>query len=268
MNKNIKRYLNILSTIKVDTAVKSNIFTINSLIYSNYSNIKIQESELRKIITWGINKGYLDIIGNNKEGEPLLKFSDKEPNLNECDKVMISVTPPPGSFFGIEKVISENRFITTTEAFKSIIDSGNKIIRISSPFLQKNVSYENNFFDIEHILLSALSRGCTFKILSREVQNKRAYDLTWLITLVKENGFSNQLEIYDYHKEDNNGIIEYSTHAKLIISDFYKAYIGSGELRFNSLNKNFEVGILLEGPSVYGLIEIFDLITDYSKRVY
>lgn len=266
MNENIRKYINILSNLKNNALKKSNTFTINSIIYSNDSNIKIQEFELRTIIKWGINEGYLNVI--NSSGDPILKFSNKELELKQNDKVVVSVTPPPGSFFGIEKVILDNEFITTSCAFEKVINSGNKIIRISSPFLQKNIAKDNNSFNIERILLSAFSRGCTFKILSREALNKRVNDLTWLIKLAKENGFSKRLEIYDYHREDDRGIIEYSNHSKLIIADYSSAYIGSGELRYNSLYKNFEVGVLLEGPSIYGLIELFDLMVNYAKKVY
>ena len=59
-----------------------------------------------------------------------------------------------------------------------------------------------------------------------------------------------------------------SNHAKLVISDDSSAYVGSAELRLNSLYKNFEVGVVIRGTNVVGLTELFDAMTRVSKRVF
>jgi phosphatidylserine/phosphatidylglycerophosphate/cardiolipin synthase-like enzyme len=57
-----------------------------------------------------------------------------------------------------------------------------------------------------------------------------------------------------------DGTIISSTHAKLIIADYDLAYIGSAELRRNSLVTNFEIGCLIRGSQVFGICEVFDFI--------
>jgi hypothetical protein len=43
------------------------------------------------------------------------------------------------------------------------------------------------------------------------------------------------------------------------------AYVGSAELRRNSLIANFEVGCLVKGPQVFGICEVFDLMFSKGK---
>jgi len=49
----------------------------------------------------------------------------------------------------------------------------------------------------------------------------------------------------------------------LLIADSSSAYIGSAELRKNSIISNFEIGCYVRGPEVAGLCEVFDLM--FSK---
>ena len=88
------------------------------------------------------------------------------------------------------------------------------------------------------------------------------------MTLSRNNGFSNKLEIFDYYIPNKEGLLASSVHAKLIIADEKIAYVGSAELRLNSLDKNFEVGIMLENMNVQGLVDLFDAMTNLSKKVY
>ena len=243
-------------------------FTIQTLLYEKSLLDNVSESNIREFVNWGIRNGI--IISKNIDGvrEPTL-FLSKNSIFHKSDEhVTISVSAPTLSDYSIGKVIERNGFLTTESAFTKLILSARNIIRISSPFLQRNVASEKGIPNLEKIILLAYQHGCKFVILSREVYTKRKSDLTWLINLSKENGFAEKLEIFDYHKSKSSNTVESSTHAKLIISDDKEAYIGSAELRMNSIYKNFEVGVLLEGPAITGLIELFDSMTTIAKRVY
>jgi len=104
--------------------------------------------------------------------------------------------------------------------------------------------------------------------LTREFfyRKDRQLDFKWLLNL-KEKNDSFKLKIADYHILDDVNRIKSSTHAKLVISDYNSAYIGSGEFRKNSLLANFEVGCLVEGPQVFGICEVFDLMFKNSRRI-
>ena len=243
-------------------------FTIQTLLEEKSFLDSMSETEIREAVNWAINKGILSTEKSDKFGDTsLYLFNDLGWNYqNEC--VKISVSAPRLSNYSIGKVVERNGFITTNSAFIQILSSAKQVIRISSPFLQKNVANENSLPEIEEIILMAYKRGCRLVILSREVNTKRAKDLTWLVDLSRKNGFADKLEIYDYHKSKIGGEVDSSTHAKLIIADNEMAYIGSAELRLNSIYKNFEVGVLLGGTTIIGLVELFDFMTQIAKRVY
>lgn len=243
-------------------------FTIQTLLYEKSLLDNVSESDIREAVNWAIDKEIITSVKRDKLGDVTLYFSTDSKWQMQSENIVLAVSTPRLSSNSIGRVMERNGFITTDSAFKRIISSAERMIRISSPFLQKNVANEAGIPDLEKIILMAYQRGCKFVILSREVYSKRAPDLGWLIELTRKNGFSEKLEIFDYHKSKNGSTVDSSTHAKLIISDEEMAYIGSAELRLNSLYKNFEVGVLLKGPKITGLVELFDSMTNLANRVY
>ena len=53
----------------------------------------------------------------------------------------------------------------------------------------------------------------------------------------------------------------------MIVCDYEYAYVGSGELRRNSFDKNFEIGVILEGGKAYQLGKIFDKLFSVSAEI-
>ena len=78
--------------------------------------------------------------------------------------------------------------------------------------------------------------------------------------LVKNEKKFHNLKILRYHLSGERGTVFSSTHAKMLIADNSLAYIGSAEVRKNSILANFEVGCLISDESVFGLCEVFDLM--------
>lgn len=268
MSENEVYYKFILNKISKSTSDKLSRFTVQDLLYENSLLEDVSELDIRKTINWAISKGIITIVNKDKFGDDIYIFSNNDWYIQE-DSVQISVTAPKSAHFSIEKVIDQNGFIPTDIAFKQVISYAKHTIRICSPFLQKNVANENSMPDLEDIILSAYKRGCKLLILSREVIRKRATDLNWIIDFSRKNGFADRLEIYDYyHMSKKDDMIDSSIHAKLIIADDDMAYIGSAELRLNSIYKNFEVGIVLTNPSIIGLVELFDSMTSIAEKVY
>ncbi|MHB1708608.1 MAG: phospholipase D family protein [Thermoplasmataceae archaeon] len=268
MIENEVHYNIIIDTIRREFGKREEGFTIQTLLYEKSLLDNVSEPDIREAVNWAINKEIITIRKSDKLGEVTLFFSNDSKWQMQSENIVLTVSTPRLSSNSIRRVVERNGFITTDSAFKQIISSAKSTIRISSPFLQKNVASEVSIPDLEEIILMAYQRGCRFVILSREVYSKRASDLTWMIELSRKNGFSEKLEIFDYHKSKNGDTVDSSTHAKLIIADEEMAYIGSAELRLNSLYKNFEVGVLLKGPRIIGLVELFDSMTTLAKRVY
>ncbi len=268
MSENELRHCLIVNKIKHATRENEKGFTIQTLLYNENLLNGIRESEIREAVNWAIRKGIINIETKERFGDTVFIFSNSVALSSFDDSINISVTAPRSSNYSLGEIIDRNGFITTVSTFKQIISSAKQAIRISSPFLQRNVTNVNSLPELDEILLSAFRRGCRIVILSREARTRRGSDLAWIMDLARNNGFTEKLEIFDYHKSKKSGEIDSSTHAKLIIADEEIAYIGSAELRLNSLYKNFEVGVMLRGPMIIGLIELFDTMTSVAKRVY
>jgi phosphatidylserine/phosphatidylglycerophosphate/cardiolipin synthase-like enzyme len=151
-----------------------------------------------------------------------------------------------------------NKQIDSIDCFREIISSARRTLRICSPFIQKNVLSEDSFPDLKELLVDALERNVNIRLLSRELFQGREEEVQWLVDIARELDKEENLTIVDYHLTSEQGGIVSSTHAKLLVADYDKAYVGSAELRRNSLVANFEVGCLLTGPQVIGICEVFD----------
>ena len=166
----------------IRNAVGDGNFSINHLINDNGLLPDVSEYELREAINWAIRGGVIVSKSGDEDKIPQLSFSKETISDALSEKVDISVTSPKLYSNSIGELAKKNEFISTYFAFKELITSANHVIRISSPFLQRNVGGENSIPEFEEILLSAFRRGCRLIILSREVSSKRASDLGWIVT--------------------------------------------------------------------------------------
>lgn len=239
--------------------------TVKELI-ENYSSIPtITESEIRHVITDATNKGYLNISNLSGGSRDLATVSLVEsiPSDEETQGVKVVISKPRLRELGLVNIQQRNDQIDTIDCFRNLFDSSKDIIRICSPFMQSDVIDDDAFPDFFNCMSNALNRNVKVRILTRDLKIRGTREIAWILNLAERLKKKNNLSIVDYHLLDESGKILSSTHAKLIISDDKWAYVGSAELRKNSLIANFEVGCLLSGSQVTGLCEIFD--TMYSK---
>ncbi len=149
-------------------------------------------------------------------------------------------------------------FTRQKELFKKLIKEANREIKIISPFMD-----ETGLSNYIYELLKKCKAGIKIKILIRYDENRKR-----LADFLKNNlinACNNKVEIRYFHKYDNYGII-YSLHTKLIIVDDSKAYVGSGEIRKNSLFGFLcEAGVYLRGPIVETYSQYFDIIWREAK---
>jgi phosphatidylserine/phosphatidylglycerophosphate/cardiolipin synthase-like enzyme len=68
------------------------------------------------------------------------------------------------------------------------------------------------------------------------------------------------LALRELYKTDTDGQHVHATHAKLIIADETTAYVGSANFTRTSLRYNFELGVLISGPAVREITQMFDYI--------
>ena len=80
--------------------------------------------------------------------------------------------------------------VDTRDAFGQIIKTAQHVLRISSPFLQKNIIENESFPELKKLFLEAFDRGCGIRILSREIFLRREPEFEWLINLIENTGYS------------------------------------------------------------------------------
>jgi phosphatidylserine/phosphatidylglycerophosphate/cardiolipin synthase-like enzyme len=242
--------------------------TITDLLYNYDGQEYITEAEFRNVIKNALAEGYLEETG--KEGslpESKLRLLNPFP-VQERDPFSIVISKPRWQELGLSSLQLRNAYVESVQCFRTIIRSARQTLRICSPFIQSNVSDRSAFPDLVDLLSEAFAKEVHVFLLSRELFGNRCKELNWLIELAESLNCQNNLSIVDYHLQDMDKRVISSTHAKLLIADTTLAYIGSAELRKNSLSANFEVGCLISGPQVIGLCEIFDAMFMVGKSWY
>lgn len=260
-----KKYFTLFNTL-VKLISKNPEITVNKVIKilsNDYDMEMIQEA-----IIYLLSKGFLDIIATSKqfENQKLILSKMPEIELNNNDNSLypkILVSLPSFNFFGLESELNSLNvpFYSMKDEFKSLFENAEKTIYICSPFLEfKGI---NEFLTL---LISKAKSGVEIKIISREINKsknkfnemKKIYD--------KFNDKNVKVEIRDYYYESGFRLAS-SVHAKLIISDNRLAYIGSGELRENSFEKNFESGVIIDGTKAHQLGLIFEKLFSLSSII-
>lgn len=264
-SENVILFSKLLSLVKQSMGEVRKTFSVKDLLMDWKTFQFTDESELYDAIGWGIKMGIITFLHSKKKDKGLLMFLHDPASVVETDRIRVSVSTPLISKFGLQRTLSRYNFISTKEAFTKVLESAKKVIRVSSPFLERNIVDSEAFPEFPELVLSALERGCELRVISRQILTSRAPYINWLIDLVRSRGMIDRVKLFDYYIEDNERIILSSIHAKMLIADHSTAYIGSAELRRNSISKNFEVGTLISGPSVWGLVELFDLIAVTSR---
>lgn len=243
--------------------------TLNELLDSYPGPVYINEGEFRNAIQNAVHEGYLEKVGDRDElTKPERIRLLKSFPVPEKEDFAIVISRPRLQDIGLLSLQLRNEYLDSKDCFRTIIESSNNTIRICSPFLQSNVLSKDTFPDLAELLENALNRGVNIFVLSRELFGQRGSELNWIIELARRIDSEDKLKIIDYHLPDSSGRVISSTHAKLLISDTKLAYVGSAELRRNSLVANFEVGCLVSGPQVVGLCEVFDAMSAAGRIWY
>lgn len=232
---------------------------IKELIRNYKSSVPTTETELRNTISNALKLGNLQVIEKKTSWDEstvcvLNPFSIN----NSDDKISIVISRPRLKELSLGGIEDRNKQIDSIDCFREIITSANKILRICSPFIQKNVLSDDAFPDFKQLIIDALDRNVEIRLLSRELFQNRGDEVRWIFNIANDLDKNDTLKIVDYHILSEQGGIFSSTHAKLIIADYDLAYVGSAELRRNSLLANFEVGCMLRGDNVIGICEVFD----------
>ena len=268
-------YETIISILNNKFSEKEN-YTIDDLL--NLEEIKKFNSEkVVALIKFLISYDKIHIVNsNNKRFNKYIvrwnKFKDLEelPVKKELKFIdtELCVTLPPFDKFGLSYFLNKNRIkiVELQEIFTSLLKNAKNTIKICSPFLEYS-----GFEFFKDILLSKARNKVTIEILSRQIkkteENSRFEDIKRIIELFKSKELGDYLSVRNYYYQTEGKRLASSIHAKLIVIDGYKAYIGSGEIRKNSFDKNFELGVIVSGEKVKEIEMIFDNIFSKSEVI-
>lgn len=161
------------------------------------------------------------------------------------------------------------RPIPTVEAFEWVLSSTKHYLKLCLPFPEEAaIAYLGKF------IATASERGVRIKLLTRELlsPSTRSFDYAALVRSVarfadiyKTRGSIDRLQVRDFHSnislDESGPALHYeSIHAKVLISDGVRAYVGSAEFRGNSLLNNFELGFVVSGVAVQEIEALYDLV--------
>ena len=152
--------------------------------------------------------------------------------------------------------------IDMLEALTMLIAGATRELRISSPFA-----------DPETVILlypsfrKAAGSGVAIKFLTRSATNRQLLAaLRNIKDIYVKLGVPDKFSVRCY-EENVAGLLVEAVHAKVIISDYDMAYVGSGELRKHSLTANVEIGMLVRGAVVKELVGLFDAVWERARNI-
>ncbi|HOC78174.1 MAG TPA: phospholipase D family protein [Methanofastidiosum sp.] len=234
----------------------------NKIELNKFKSILLKEINNRELIDILLEKGTNE--GNFKIDDNSITLINKFKINKIKSSIELCISIPPFEKVALDRILEVNRIniINIEGAFKTMIKNSKESIKICSPFFEYN-----GWKRLEYEFVDYLKKGGKIKIICRNFSNgfRNQNDKNVFINYLDSIGFRQNIEFREYHFERNH--IESSTHAKLFITDKNEAYIGSGEIRKNSFDTNFEMGVLLKGDIVKDIERVFDYMFDSSQKV-
>ncbi len=183
--------------------------------------------------------------------------------------IVLSVPPYHKSTIGIKLERSSVNYVQLYDSFVDLIESAKETILICSPFFDLK-----DLMEIQNLLIRKATEGVLINILTRNLDtsaiNKtpRTKSLMRFKSRLVTERLQTNIQIKDYHFEGENSTVLSSIHSKLLIIDSSRAYVGSGEFRKNSFEKNFEVGIIInDEETINNLKTIFDSLFSIANKI-
>jgi len=176
--------------------------------------------------------------------------------------IALSIPPFHKSTLGITLVEEAISYVTLEDLFLEMMKNAGSSIKICSPFFDLR-----GLTEMQNLLIRKAGEGVEVSVLTRlgcddsvRRQSLRRYTRRLSSARARDN-FTCKV----YHFENENKRVLSSIHAKIIIVDGEQAYIGSGEIRRNSFERNFEAGLVLEDKDTVKQVEsIFDTLFSIS----
>lgn len=157
-----------------------------------------------------------------------------------------------------------NRVDHTDLGLRHLAVQAQESLRIAAPYLDPEEAVLED--------IAALpSRGVSVRLLTREAtgddadkeQRESLERLAAKIPKAEKEAFVAR----DLYSTDSFGRQRAAVHAKVVVVDEKRAYIGSANFTQTGLDSNFELGVLVEGPLVDDVTTVFDEIFQIADRI-
>ena len=221
---------------------------------------------VKAVITQGImNNNYVIIHNKTPFINSIIKLASHQiyPENDELIKktnLTLSVPPYHKSTMNIAFEKAGFSCESLYDSFVTLIKSAKNNIFICSPFFDLR-----KLIELQNLIIKKATEGVKITILTRNINHHEGKDSPREKALFKFKSRLNtdrlkeNIKIKNYHFEGENQSVLSSVHSKILIIDESKAYIGSGEFRYNSFERNFELGIIIEDIElIKNLIVIFN----------
>lgn len=157
--------------------------------------------------------------------------------------------------FGLEQI---------TSRLLDICGQAERRIVIFSPFIETD--------GIEWIipgLKSAIQRGVSVDFISKdlEMDSPNSHALSTLKE-ADSNQTPGSLRIFDYYERPQDGQTYpvFTLHAKVLLVDRTTAYLGSANFTGNAFSRYLELGTILKGEQIAGLVDLADHVLNESAE--
>lgn len=145
-----------------------------------------------------------------------------------------------------------------------ITESKNDII-ILNPFFE-----QTGFDRLASALLAAAERDVDITIITRGLNDQSSINYKVLENLLSQasgRGLSTRFKIYQYQLIQEGRIV-LTSHAKILLVDKSKLYLGSANLTEYGMTRFVEAGVILQGQEVVLLVEILTAILQSPEVEY
>ncbi len=150
---------------------------------------------------------------------------------------------------------------STTETFEDLAKKSKSTFTILTPFLD----------DTGAEVLINLFRACPIDVKKELVLRFLSFDRSSPrypvgYTAVEEELKALGVKVYDYALDRDNDKVLETFHAKIVLSDNKKAYIGSSNFHKYSLENSLELGVLIIGEPANIVRKLLNTIINISNK--
>jgi phosphatidylserine/phosphatidylglycerophosphate/cardiolipin synthase-like enzyme len=143
-----------------------------------------------------------------------------------------------------------------------LITEAKREIIVLTPFFE-----QVGFNRLESALLAAADHGVTITIITQQLRDLTSINhrvLQGLSQKAADVSLSSHFSFYEY-QQMNDGRAIMAAHAKILLADGEKAYLGSANLTEHGMARLVEVGVILQGLPVRLLRQIFQAVLSASQ---